>query len=335
MPKPIRAYFISPNSGALGYWRCTLPAYHLQKAGLADTVVDFNRFQKDFIDWADVVVIQRLVGKGMINLAHYCHMRGKKVVYELDDNVWRFPDSPEYSSAEAKKIPEETERVIESCDAVTVTTLPIAEEILERTNKPVHILPNCLDFSRWDAARVPNIEHEHFLVGWMGGHYHVQDLQMVTPGLTDIIETNKKVVSVFIGCCPMELITQHPDRVFLQEFVNIELLPKTMGVMRFKIALAPLYQTEFAAARSSIRLLQYSAMGIPSVVNYWGEYARMIDDGFPCVCVKDNDWASAIQELIDNDKKRIEIGQKAYEYVRSRYEIKENIHKWQEVYENL
>lgn len=334
MGKRIKLYYITPNSPALAYYRCTLPAYHLRKARFADTVVDFGRFQKEFVDWADVIIIQRMMGKGVQNLAYYCHMRGKKVVYELDDNVWCFPDSPEYKTERAKDVPRETEEVIRCCDAVTVSTQPIAEEVQRRTGKTTYILPNFLDFEKWNAARVANIKHEHFLVGWMGGHYHVQDLESMTPGLIKILEANKEVVFVFIGCCPMDLVVKYPERVFLQEFMSIDALPKTMAVMKFELGLAPLFPTEFARARSDIRLLQYSALAIPSVVSRWGEYSNMIDDGFPCITVCNGDWQQAVQCGLDNDR-REEIGKAAYEFVFPKYDIRENVYRWRNTYEQI
>ena len=300
--------------------------------GLAETAIDFAKFQKEFVDWADVVVIQRVLGKSIKHLIHYCHMTGKKIVFELDDNVWNFPDSPEYKNDQAKEIPGQTSDILQQCDAVTVSTDTIAQSAKENIDKPVFVLPNCLDFSKW---RKMDITHNHFLVGWMGGHYHVQDLEMIVDPLKEVLKKNDKLTLVFLGCCPMQLLMDYPSRVFLQEFVNIELLPKTMAVMHFNIGLAPLFATEFAKSRSNIRLLQYSALEIPSIVSYWGEYAKMIDSGFPGFCVKDGKWEKAVQEMIDDENMRTTIGKKAYEYVVEKYDIKKNITRWMEVYESL
>lgn len=328
-----RIYYVTPNSGAISYYRCTMPAYYLNRAGLAETAVDFGRFQKEFIDWADIVVVQRVLGNGIKHLINYCHIRKKKVVFEIDDNVWKFPDSPEYKSENAEKTPGDTTEIMDGCDAVTVSTQAIADVVAKESQTPVFIIPNALDLLQWKP--INNIRHEHFLVGWAGGHYHVQDLDMIVPGLKEVIRKNSGTTLVFLGCCPMELLNDHPDKVFLHEFTSIELFPKTMSVMKFDIGLAPLFETEFAKSRSNIRLLQYGALRIPSVVSYYGEYGKMIDDGFPAMVVKDGDWASAIQELIDNPEKRKEIGKKAQEYVALNFDIKDNIFKWKLVYDNL
>lgn len=332
MTRKKRIYYITPGGGAIAYYRCTMPAYYIHKAGLAETAIDFGRFQKEFVDWADIVVVQRVVGGGIKHMIHYCHMKGKKVVFEVDDNIWCFPDSPEYKDTAAKKVPASTTDIINSCDAVTVSTQAIEDSVKRESKTPVFLVPNALDFSQWKRM---DIRHEHFLVGWAGGHYHVQDLEMIVPGLKEVVTRNKKTTLVFLGCCPMQLLTDHPDRVFMQEFVSIEVFPKTMSVMKFDIGLAPLYQTEFAKSRSNIRLLQYSALQIPSVVSNFGEYGKMVDNGFPAVSVNNGNWADAIQGLIDNPEKRLEVGQKAHEFATSRYDIRRNVHSWMLAYSNL
>lgn len=335
MTRKKRIYYISPNSGAISYYRCTMPAYYLNRAGLAETAVDFGRFQKEFVDWADVIVVQRVLGNGIKHMIHYCHMKNKKVVFEIDDNVWCFPDSPEYKDDKAKEVPGLTTDIINRCDAVTVSTQEIAKSVMKESKTPVFVVPNALDFLQWKQM---DIRHEHFLVGWAGGHYHVQDLEMIVPGLKKVIEKNKKTTLVFLGCCPMQLLTDHPDRVFLQEFVSVEMFPKTMAVMKFDVGLAPLYRTEFAKSRSNIRLLQYSALGIPAVVSDFGEYGKALKDGFPAISVVGNDesaWAEAIQWYIDNPVQRIKMGKKAKEYATAKYNIKNNVYRWKEVYDNL
>ena len=329
----MKMYYIAADRGALSYWRCVLPGYYLNRKGLAEVAIDFGRFLKEYVDWADLVVVQRVLGQSIKHLIEYCHMTKKKVVYDLDDNLFNMPDSPEYRIEGAEMIPIQAKEIMLMCDAVSVSTEGIYEAIVEECIEVRRfILLNYFDFTQWAKL---NIQHDHFLVGWAGGHYHVQDLDMVVPGLKQIINGNKHVTLVFIGACPMSLILEHPNRVFLQEFVPVEVFPKTMAAMRFDIGLAPLFPTEFAKSRSNIRLLQYSALEIPSVCSYWGEYARMVDDGFPCMVVNNDNWADCIQELIDNKEKRQYIGKEAYKFVTERFDINKNIQVWANAYEEV
>lgn len=334
MRKLMRIYFISPDRGALGYWRCTLPAHHLHKQGHALVAVDFGGFQKELVDWADVVVIQRFIGNSMLHLVEYCRIRGKKVVYELDDNVWHFPKSPEYKTAGREKICEQTEAIINVCDAATVSTDAIGEEIRKRTKTPVYVLPNCLDFEKWRVTVEDDEKDDMYVIGWMGGHYHVLDLEIMVPGLIDVLKENKKIVLGFIGCCPMELLLRYPSRVFLEQFVHIDMLPKVMAALGFKFGLAPLYPNEFGKARSAVRLLQYSALGVPSIVSDWGEYGKMIGEGFPCIVVENGDWCKAVRTALDFQYRK-EMGLAAQNFVGSKFDIAKNIWRWKDVYEGL
>src|SRR3990167_4592119 len=91
----MKVLFISPLVNACSYYRCTLPARHLRKKGLAEARV-VSSIAKEYMDWADLVVVQRVVGDLMYHIIKYCKLVGKKVVYELDDNIFMYPESPEY-----------------------------------------------------------------------------------------------------------------------------------------------------------------------------------------------------------------------------------------------
>ena len=53
------------------------------------------------------------------------------------------------------------------------------------------------------------------------------------------------------------------------------------------------------------------------------------------VVVDNSKWMDEIDELIKNKELRLEMGKKAREYVLSKYQIKDNIYKWQAVYDSL
>ena len=61
----------------------------------------------------------------------------------------------------------------------------------------------------------------------------------------------------------------------------------------------------------------------------------MVDDGFPCMAVNDDNWADCIQELIDNKEKRQYIGKEAYKFVIEKFDINKNIQIWANAYEEV
>ncbi|MFQ5863153.1 MAG: glycosyltransferase [Candidatus Brocadiales bacterium] len=324
--------FVSPLANACTYYRCTLPARHLRKRGLAETRV-LSAIAKEYIDWADLVVVQRVVGDLMYHVVRYCKLEGKKVVYELDDNIFKYPNSVEYVK---KGLQEETLsaiRIIRSSDAVTTSTEAIAETIRELVDTPVHVLPNQIDFTDTEHLRFST--EKQLSVGWAGGHYHVQDLGLVEPALEKILEKYSEIVLIMYGACPKGLYARQKTRIFLQPFMPLEEFHFWMAAFRFDIGIAPLHKTEFAKSRSNLRLLQYAAMKIPIVASNYGEYGNALSNGLAGLTAEDDQWADRISYLIEHPEERKKLGEAAYDYVRENYAVEKNIDRWSAVYEEV
>ncbi len=324
--------FLSPLANACTYYRCTLPARHLRRKGMAETRV-VSSIAKEYIDWADLVVVQRVVGDLMYHVARYCRLEGKKVVYELDDNIFKYPDSVEYVKNGIQAETLSALRIIRSSDAVTVTTEAIAETVRELADTPVYVLPNQIDFD--DIEHLRFAARKQFSVGWAGGHYHVQDLGLVEPALERILEKYPEIILIMYGACPRGLYERKKNRIFLHPFMPLEEFHFWMAAFRFDIGIAPLYRTEFAMSRSNLRLLQYAAMRIPIVASNYGEYGKALGNGLAGLTAEDDQWAESIGYLIEHPDERKRLGEAAYDYVRENYNVERNIGRWSAVYEEV
>ncbi len=324
--------FISPLANACTYYRCTLPARHLGRQGLAETRV-VSSIAKEYIDWADVIIVQRVVGDMMYHVIKYARLEGKKVVYELDDNIFKYPDSPEYVRKGLQAETLSAIRIIRSVDAVTTSTEPIAETVRGLADTPAYVLPNQIDFADMEdmkpaAPRQPS-------VGWMGGHYHVQDLALVEAALEVILKKNPDLVLIMYGACPQGLYERNKTRVFLQPFMPMEEFHFWMASLRFDVGIAPLYKTEFALSRSNLRLLQYAAMKIPVVASNYGEYGKALGNGLAGVTAEDDQWVDRIGYLLERPDERQGLAEVAHDYVRENYDMASNAHRWSDVYREV
>ena len=325
------------GSRALAYQRCVIPAKHIAGAQIAQTAVMFGRFTKEAIDWADIVVLQRVGGRTIVNVAKYCQMLNKAVVFDLDDDIFHYPESPEYKDTDTERIVEEIVSVWKECDGIIVTEDVIADSVAKNTDLPIYVFPNTIDFEDWESALRKNYSHSEFLIGWMGGHYHVLDLELLTDPVSAILDAHKDIKFAAIGACPQALMDQYPKRVLFHPFVDIYELPDLMYKMKFNIGLAPLAENEFANARSNLRLLMYSALSIPTVASHFGPYKRAEEEGFPMVTVPNTPeaWYEAIKRLIDNKEQREFIGKAAREKTWQCYRAEEIIPKWAALVKSL
>ncbi|HHT9120351.1 MAG TPA: hypothetical protein ACFYD3_07400 [Candidatus Hypogeohydataceae bacterium YC41] len=333
----MKILYFSPLENACTYFRCTLPARHLKLQNLADTRI-VHTVAKEYFDWADIVVIQRSVGELMEKVAKYCKLVGKKVVYELDDNIFCYPDSVEYVKSDLQEQTISAIKILRQCHAVTATTQGIADTVKELVDIPVYVLSNYLDFNDLKGLDVQSrrsSEGGNFFIGWAGGHYHVQDLTLIESALMAVMKRYPDVQAIFYGDCPKKLLEVFPQRVFYQPWTGLEDFYLQMSIFRFDIGLAPLFGTEFAKSRSPLRLLQYATLGIPTIGSNCGEYGRMLGNGMPGILAEDGEWVDKLSWAIEHPEERKAMAEKAKEYVRDNYGIAKNVHKWMEVYETI
>ena len=77
-------------------------------------------------------------------------------------------------------------------------------------------------------------------------------------------------------------------------------------------------------------MLHYSLLSIPTIASNFGPYARSKEEGFPFVTVENNEdaWFASIAELIEDETKRIYLGQAAREAVLQQYRAEDLTPKW-------
>jgi glycosyltransferase involved in cell wall biosynthesis len=327
----MKILFACADQDSLAYYRCAAPGRFLQRYGYARVCVT-RSWNKEHVDWADLVVLQRLLGDVIANVAGYCRMRGKKVVFECDDNILRYPDSPEYRDERLKGVPDRAKRVVAECDAVFCSTREIARAFREECGKPAYVLRNALVFEdiggRDDLTPVK--KEGELVVGWFGGHYHYDDLEMILGALMRVLDDFPDVRLSFLGMLPRRVYEHAPDRVFFQGFVPFGRFWDVLHRMGMDVVLAPLYPTEFAMGRSNLRLLQCGAAGVPVVASDHGEYGRTArEEGFPCVLAGDEtQWYEAIAWLLCDREARMETARRARQFVRSRYSMDTVVEEW-------
>ena len=80
----------------------------------------------------------------------------------------------------------------------------------------------------------------------------------------------------------------------------------------FDIGLYPLPESDWIAGKSGLKALQYMAIGIPAVCSAVGNVLTFIDNNENGVLVfNESKWIDALCDLIDDVKKRDEIGKNA------------------------
>ena len=80
------------------------------------------------------------------------------------------------------------------------------------------------------------------------------------------------------------------------------------------INIAPLRDTLFNRAKSENKWIEASLVEVPTVASRVGAFKKMISSGTGLLCSTEEEWKSALLQLIDDSELRRSIGEAAYSY---------------------
>lgn len=245
------------------------------------------------------------------------------------------------------------EFLIREADAVTTTNEVLANVIRRHTDKPVFIIPNCLDLRKW---RKPKLADDIW-IGWCGSVSHYPDLKPLMPVFDRLMAKYPNLHVQIMGSSfdylfpPKEGTKRFPvagygpeDSMFFADLKDSG--ERWPGRMRFDapvpvqqfeewmysnwqshIAIAPLERNDFNDSKSELKWLEYTAMGIPTLASDFGPYRRAH------VMSIAHDWEAALEYFIENQKIREETAVASAQRLHQDYDISKRAKDWMEVFE--
>ena len=253
----------------------------------------------------------------------------KKLITECDD--WIF-DLPAYNVASNPYKPgSDKERIADEqfklSDAIFVST-SFLKENLERMypGKPVHVIPNSIDFDVWDAVKgdgkmAPKKEGVVRL-GFSGCGNHGGDLEMIKPVLLGLLEEFPNLEIIISAEFECFKDVKHPRFIVPGRWVSILDYPAMVKGWDLDIGIAPLRDNSFNRAKSNLRWLEYSAMKVPTVASSVRPFRESIthrSDGL--LCSSKADWYECLRSLITDKNARETLAQNAYDTVKERFSM--------------
>jgi len=255
------------------------------------------------------------------------------------------------------------EFMISEADAVTTTNEALAKVLREHTDKPVFVLPNCLDLRKWQK---PALSREKLWISWCGSVSHYPDLKPLMPALDNLMrkhpDLNVQIMgSSFDYLFPLKEGSKAlpvagygpEDGMFYadvkdsgERWPGRMLYDKPVPVQEFDawmssswqghIGIAPIEANAFNDSKSELKWLEYTAMGIPVVASDFGPYKRAITNGVDGFLVNGADWWEiTIDQLLKKPELRLSIAYSAYEKLQQHYDINHQAIKWIEVFNSV
>lgn len=353
-----KIYFIGSEYMGCWYVRCFLPMLENNWSGSYSGITKSTLKTPKIVALeamsADIIVFHRANTVAHHKLAMHLQAQGKKIVFDNDD-TFLLDNSHVFMGVDEKGYEQNKERLnnitnnfIKNCDLVTTSTKVLAEEY-SKINDNVHILPNYVQPDDW-ATPLRN-EGDKVRIGLVGSTMYHQDFEIIKPLLRKLDESNK-VQLVLFGLWTGKKRVENPliakvlkkEYKFWDSLKNKEQSPwcdvnyymDTLNQLRLDIMLIPRRSNYFNKCKSNLKFLEASMLEIPVIASNFKDspYEELTDE--IGVLVDDpKDWEEAVMNMVNNKARREMIGYNARQYVLDNYDIKNNAHKWADIYKTL
>ncbi|MDO9231740.1 MAG: glycosyltransferase [bacterium] len=256
---------------------------------------------------------------------------GKEIIFEADDLTF----DPKYFRdidflRNMNKLEKElyknglsAEIVNDSYVKNCVTTTSYLAQILKEKNKQVFISKNKISNSELELCENIIKNKKKIKDSWIrlaylsGTPSHDKDFATIIPELKKIMEKYSQVRLYLLGSLEIgKTLSEFQDRI--DKFKHVDRKKYFENIYKFvDINLSPLeINNPFCEAKSEIRFTGTGILEIPTVAVRNQTFSEAISDGVDGFLAGNaNEWVEKISQLIENEKLRQAMGQKAREKV--------------------
>jgi glycosyltransferase involved in cell wall biosynthesis len=223
---------------------------------------------------ADVVAIQRdLFPFGPPVLERVLFRLNPRLVYDTDDATYLRPSFTPRTPFQRLRRFDKVAEVIARSRWVSVATEPIATWA-RQYNANVSVVPMAVDAAEYDRVQPSARTFDGLVVGWAGTAGGLRYLEALGPVLRLVAQRHPIVVRVISGGYRRVRLPGLPvdARPWRAETA-------LQDMKAFDVGLVPLDDTPFERAKFPFKLLQYLALGVPSVSARVGIARTVIRDG--------------------------------------------------------
>jgi hypothetical protein len=346
----VKVYAYAGDVWGCGHYRIAWPAISVQRTEHPDMDVELvvpserqisleadaegRVIREHFPEDADVIVFQRPTSDFVVQAIPLLQRRGVAVCVDIDDDLAHIdPANPAWAMHQPEvwgpiggkvKNAHGYAQVARACriaDLVTVSTPALAASYGRHGR--VRVLHNRV------PAHYLAVEHtDSDVVGWPGSlHSHPNDLQTMGQAIAQLggpfrVIGNPEGVGRVLG------LSEDPDGTGA-----VELAEWPEAVAQLGIGVAPLADTRFNRAKSWLKPLEMSAVGVPWVASPLPEYAAFQTlTGGGLIAAKPKLWTAMLRRLRAEPNMRAELSERGRSAVRQDHTMEGNAWRWGEAW---
>lgn len=203
---------------------------------------------------------------------------GKKIVWELDDDLYSVPEWSPASVAYTPGMGDWLSMFIAGSHAVIVSTDHLKDRLREITGtiKPINVLPNLINYIEYDKvmAKHPN---QILRCLWTGSHSHVRDVDALVDVAREYKE-DKNIQFIFYGYMPQPLAELPQLNVINVPFTRLPNYLPLLSYINPDISFAPLVPHVFNRSKSGIKHLETVMAGAYCLASDMEPYQEIISE---------------------------------------------------------
>jgi glycosyltransferase involved in cell wall biosynthesis len=263
----------------------------------------------------DVIFLHReaaLLGPALIE--RLMAWTGIPVVYDFDDPIWLAYRSPTNHVFSFLKCPGKTASICRLARVTTVGNRLLAEWARQHARK-TQIVPSTIETDDY-PVKANRPLNGPVTLAWTGSHSTLPFLDSLRPVLARLSEK----------CAFRLLVISHTD-AFHMDGARFEVVSRkwkaeteAADLLDADIGLAPFPDSGWTPWRCHGKVLQYMAVGIPTVASHLGilpDYIRDGEEGF--LVTTEDEWVSKLVHLIEDTGLRREMGLKSRQLIEDSY----------------
>lgn len=300
-----------------------------ERAGIGGAIYPDGTTAEVHAPEADVIVLQRITYRPIATAIPLLRAKGIAVVVDMDDDLsaihpkhaaflkYQPGSGGMHSWANAELGCRSATLVTTSSDALQKVYAPHGRGV---------VLRNCIPAS---YLHIPRVDSD--VIGWAGSvHSHPDDLPQVGSAIRKLVSQGHrfKIVGPPYG------VTKALDLESMPEVTgNVPLDQWPHAVATLGIGIAPLEDSRFNQAKSSLKPLEMSAVGVPWVASPRAEYRRFHQEaGTGFLAAKPQQWFQHLRRLATDTSLREEMSQ-AGRAAAAQHTIEGNAWRWLDAWE--
>ena len=282
----------------------------------------------------DVIVMQRITERHIADSISFFRAAGTAVVMDIDDHFQHVPPAhvmhsfldprrnPHSNWRHFKRACAESDLVVHSTPDLRVYANAHGRSYLLRNYVPERYLSIKVD------------EHKQLAVGWGGTTtIHPGDLEVTGGGVGQAVDdVGAEFINVGNGDGVRKLVGLKNEPI-VTGIVPFDRYPRE--VARFDVGIAPLHDSVFSRAKTPLKALEYSALGVAWVGSRLPEYEWLqAEIGAGQLCnPRARDWYRAVRRLLTDREYRLDQQQVARAAVAEKFLLERNSWRWAEAWQ--